>query len=153
MAHNLTITVGDELWDSMQKCRKRLKIAQICQKALQAEVNKFEQLPKGVINMETIIERLREEKKEFESDSYTKGYEQGLKWAQEASFSDLSHYADLKELLSSTILPDQLFIPEDEIEFKRDIEQAEETEYDWVEFQKGWLAAVIYFWDTVSDKI
>lgn len=103
--------------------------------------------------MEDVIERLRKEAKDFEGESYSQGYARGTKWAKEAQYAELRYFASMRGLLRERPLPGFDILPEEEWEAKRSLEDQNETSWDDVEYQRGWLAAVVDFWDTVADKI
>lgn len=153
MAHNLMITVPDELWAAISKWRSRLHLAKICQDALEAEVHKLENVPKEVKQMEDVIERLRKEAKDFENESYAEGYARGTEWAKEAKYSELREYASMREMLRERLLPGFNILSEEEWDVKKSSEEDAETSWDGDQYQLGWLAAVVDFWDTVADKI
>ena len=153
MAHNLMITVSDELWTAISKWRSRLHLAKICQDALEAEVHKLENVPKEIKQMEETIERLRKEAKSFKDESYSEGYARGTEWAKEAKYAELRQFASMRELLGERLLPGFNILPEEEWEAKKSFEDEDEMSWDDDEYQLGWLAAVVKFWDTVADKI
>lgn len=58
----LNITISDELYAALQTWRDRINISKICQEAIAKEVAKLEDLPRQAVELETLIDRLREEK-------------------------------------------------------------------------------------------
>ncbi len=145
MAYNLTITIPNDLWGKIQRWRGRLQLASICQRALAAEVRKLESVPQDVKDMEATIERLRKEAQDYREHSYAEGYERGQGWAEDADYADLVHFPDLRQLLREQLPSDFNILPDEERELS--------SEWDSVEYQRGWLAAVIDFYDRVAAKL
>ena len=143
MSHNLTITVPEDLWEKIEKWRSRLAIAKICQAALAAEVAKFEDLPEQIEELEEIIHRLKTEKIDFERESYARGFVEGISWAKQASYAQLGEKAEIatKRDQSDWILGE-------------DVPTGDEFEIaDALCYQRGWLDAVLHFWELVESKL
>lgn len=146
MAHNLTITISEELWQAIERWRDQLTLSRICQQALAKEINRLEMLPKEVREMEKVVERLRAEKGDFKAESYRAGFEDGIAWAKKASYKELLEWADTASI--SGLVLDNWVLPEELEEEDEDEKVVDEPRY-----QRGWLDGVLKVWKTVKTKI
>ena len=65
----------------------------------------------------------------------------------------LRHFASMRELLRALLLSGFNILPDEEWDEKQSFEDENGESWDDTEYQRGWLAAVIAFWDAVADKI
>ena len=142
MAHNLTITVSEELWTGIERWRDRLPISRICQEALAREVAIFEKLPQEVSEIERLIERLRAEKVDHRAQCYRNGVEAGISWAKVASYPELQ---DMADTASRNLVLDHWMLPGGE--------EVDDQLVDEPRYQRGWLDGVLKVWKIVKDKI
>lgn len=95
----VTISVPDELHRSLERFRERLKISKICQDALAKEIAKLEQLPRGALELEELVERLRHEKADADRQWFAQGVTDGISWTRGASYPELLAAADTDRAL------------------------------------------------------
>ncbi len=114
--------------------------------------------------MEAIIARLRREKAEVQTDYFSKGKEDGLRWAKAASYTDLEYARNFDPAgedgrYDPTIpLHDDFLghyfidaLEADPLTFPgHDEDELNELAKKWLD---GWIEAVRQFWHEVSDKI
>lgn len=96
MSKPITITIPDSLHARLQKCKEKLKVSQVCQKALDEKISDWERKTEAIQGdpeMEEIIARLRSEKAELEDQWYQKGLRAGLHIARRVSYEKLKFLA------------------------------------------------------------
>jgi predicted CopG family antitoxin len=90
----LTISIPDELHRSLERFRERLNISKVCQEALAKEIAKLEQLPRGALELEEMVERLRDEKAAADKHWFAQGVTDGISWTHGAAYPELLAAAD-----------------------------------------------------------
>jgi hypothetical protein len=95
----LTISVPDELHRSLERFRDRLNISRVCQEALAREIAKLEQLPRGALELEKLVERLRDEKAATDRQWFAQGATDGIDWTRGAAYPELVAAADPAQAL------------------------------------------------------
>lgn len=171
MVKKFNLSVPDELAERIEARRDYLgSLSAIFQDAVAKKLQQkedFERRIKEETSMEEVIERLKAEKTKAETDYFSKGKQDGLKWAKSASYTDLQYAIrfDPGELTAhgmmyppDAILRDErlgdyfseilethpLMRPEDEDDILNDFAE------EWL---NGWIEAINAFWDEVSDKL
>jgi len=162
------LSVPDALARKIDDRRNQLgNLSAIFQNALAEQIMKleeFEERLKGDQDMEATIARLKREKAEVQNDYFSKGKEDGLRWAKAASYKDLEYARRFDPkgedgMYDPTIpLHDDVlghyFIDALEADPLTDpgYDEDELNEYakKWLD---GWVEAVHQFWQEVSDKI
>ncbi len=162
------LSVPDALARKIDDRRDQLgNLSAIFQNALAEKIMKqeeFEERLKGDQDMEAIIARLKREKAQFQNDYFSKGREDGLRWAKAASYKDLEYARRFdpkgKDGLYDPTIPlhddvlGHYFIDALEADPLTDpgYDEDELNEYakKWLD---GWVEAVHRFWQEVSDKI
>jgi flagellar biosynthesis chaperone FliJ len=162
MVQRVTISVPDDLYVKMQKWRKEFNFSQVFQTAMSDLIEKKENFlnrVKETENMEAIIERLKKQKADYQSDLNEDGKNEGLSFAKSADYDDLiyalnariydawdrdsqleDYWKDTCEGLEESFgikVTDDLGEPTDEFE-------------EWFE---GWKEGVEAFWGEVEDKL
>lgn len=92
MAHKVTISVPDDLYEKMSEWRDSFNFSQIFQNAMSkmiARKEEFHQKIKEEFDFSAIIERLRKEKHEAENDYFEKGKKDALEWLKTAHYKDI----------------------------------------------------------------
>jgi len=170
MTQKFTLSVPNELAAKIEERRDYLgNLSAIFQKAVQAKIQQkedFEQRMKGDASMNEIIERLRGERRQEVQDCRSQGLDDGLEWAQAASYRELKyaavHFKMHDDLYGRPLAPNVLFGDEvlgDYLSEKicDDPLMAPEEGYDLdtpaVEWLSGWLEAVQGFWSEVYNKV
>ncbi|MFC1896372.1 hypothetical protein ACFL0Q_06895, partial [Thermodesulfobacteriota bacterium] len=126
---------------------------------------RFRDRIRGEATVEEIVERLRKEKQEEESDYFGRGKEDGFKWAKAASYKQLKHatskWKPLRELVAietydptaDEILGDYfggILAANPELNFdQHDLKHAEFYEA----WEAGWIEAVREFWGEIEGKL
>jgi hypothetical protein len=90
----LTISVPDELRRALERYRDRINVSKICQDALAKEIAKLEQLPRGALELEELVDRLRDEKAAADRQSFAQGVTDGITWTRGAPYEELLAAAD-----------------------------------------------------------
>jgi len=151
----VTVSIPDALHEKMQQHKATLNYSKIFQEAVSTAIASKERLKKNIheeIDMESVIERLRQEKKEIMEDYYEQGKAEGIFFAKNVSFTELEHAGtevDLKYLISSSRFRNDL-LGDYFTDYCRD---SPFSETSLVPFMRGWLEAVKTFWNEVSKKI
>jgi hypothetical protein len=168
MVKKFNLSVPDDLAEKIEQRRDQLgSLSAIFQEAVAAMVKKkeeFEERLKGDDDMEQIIERLRREKLQAQTDYHETGREEGLRWAKAASYTDLEHARkfdprDEDGVYDPTIpLHDDVlghyFIDAMEADPLTNPETDEDELNDFArQWLDGWLEAVQEFWSAVKDKL
>ncbi|MDQ7782336.1 MAG: hypothetical protein RDU20_05645 [Desulfomonilaceae bacterium] len=162
------LSVPDALARKIDARRDQLgNLSAIFRDALADRIRKqeeFEERLKGDQDMETIIARLKKEKTQLRTDYFSKGKEDGLRWAKAASYKDLE-YAGRFEPEGRDGLYDPTTTLHDDVLGHYFIDALEadpltDPGYDeddlnehakkWLD---GWLEAVHQFRQEISDKI
>ena len=162
------LSVPDALAQKIYGRRDQLgNLSAIFQDALAEKIRKqeeFEERLKGDQDMEATIARLKREKAQLQTDYFSKGKEDGLRWAKATSYNDLE-YARRFDPKGEDGLYDPTIPLHDDVLGHYFIDALEadpltDPGYDEDELNEhakkwldGWLEAVHQFWQAVSDKI
>jgi hypothetical protein len=172
MVKRYSVSVSDELGEKIDQWKNELSPSTIFQQAMSAEIAKKEGFVKRIKedqDMESIIERLRQEKKASENKYFEFGKEEGLEWAKAANYEDLVFTVnkDLDDLIGLMRLhwravPDEGILlelrnyfcgqlyEELELPFDKDNDDLDPFVVEWLD---GWLEGVQAFWREISDKL
>lgn len=163
MAKKINLTVPDDLYDKMQEWKDSFNYSGIFQKAVAREIKfeeEFQQRLEKDVDMEQIILRLREEKKEAEANCYRAGRERGLLWARAASFDSLRvtiRYMDEGIDFGTQPTFEKIKFLDEEMKETSYLNYRAwlHREYDKMndEFLRGFLKSVWEFWKKVRDKL
>jgi hypothetical protein len=169
MVKKFNLSVPDDLAQKIDQRRDYLgSLSAIFQAAVAEKIRKkeeFEQRLEGDEDMDQIIERLKREKVQSQTDYHGKGREEGLQWAKAASYPDLMYAArsfdptdgdgvydptiplhnnTLGHYFIDAMEADALMNPES------DEDELNEFAKQWLQ---GWLEAVQDFWTEVKAKL
>jgi hypothetical protein len=162
------LSVPDALAQKIDDRRDQLgNLSAIFQDAIAAKISKqeeFEKRLKGDEDMEATILRLRREKAGIQTDYFSKGKEEGLKWAKAASYTDLQYAVRFDPKDEEGLYDPRIPLHDNVLGyyFMEALEADPLTDpgYDedelnllaktWID---GWIEAVHQFWQEVSDKI
>ena len=143
MAKTISITIPENLHESLQAVKDSLNVSGICQEAIASAV-KIEELKKGdTENMEIIIERLRAEKKAFVKDCKEKGFKAGLEGAKELPYQDMVAFAN-----GATPPHYEGWLEHELEDFLYD-----DPYFDADSYEEGWHNGVKEFWKQVKNKL
>ena len=157
MARKITLTVPDALYKKINEWRSAFNMSRIFQDAVSEAIRRKEDFHRRLeeeSGLSEIVQRLRQEKSNWEKTLFYRAVTEGQHWAASA------HYEDL--LLAVSITPDQILTQPDlekqlRLTWKNmaNIPLAESAEPEV--FQKtvlaGWKKGVSDFWEMVQDKI
>ena len=139
LAERLTISIPSDLYNRLQKVKADLNISKICQTAIESRVT-FEEIYKQEKNqMQALIDKLRKEKEEIETNAHETGLKEGLEDAKELTYTEFK-YIETNNALS-----------EDLTEWLQNHRMDEDT--DITAYKKGWIEGVLQIWSDVKDKI
>ncbi len=95
MTKKFNLSVPDELAEKIEARREYLgNLSALFQDAVMEKIHKqeeFERRLKGDVDMQAVVERLKQEKMDVEGDYREQGQRAGLAWAKAASYSDLKY--------------------------------------------------------------
>jgi hypothetical protein len=165
MAKKITISVPDKLHEKMQVWKKSLNFSRIFQETISDLIQKKEDFKKRLKedpDMEAIIERLRKEKQESETEWFDQGKLDGIDWAKN------SHYSEIKEALNFEVetngWPNCKTVGEHLEHLRTDTEPEEEYyqlfgDNRWelsesgLKYLEGFKKGILKFWDEIKDKL
>src|SRR6056297_3158252 len=99
MSKRITVSIPDKVVKAIEPYEDKMNFSEIFQRAVLFEAQRQELFKKikikkkGDVNMDAIIERLKQEKEEVEKSYREKGKEDGYEWAITA------HYQEIQEVL------------------------------------------------------
>lgn len=143
----LNITIPDELYAALEMWRGRINISRVCQEAIAKELAKLQDLPRQAAELETLVDRLREEKATADRAFFAQGVSDGIAWARGASYQELRLRGerDQPDWRVQDSWPDAL---------RRSARRyASDPVFDEETYAKGWLAGVAEVWQRVKDKV
>ena len=155
MSQKITITIPDKLFVRLNGVKENINnVSALCQKAIEWEVYRQEliigaklQQKEEKRTMETIVERLKMEKKQYVERFRDQGYEDGYFDAQSMSYTDLMEIIKGDEPICET----QLWSDWLEDKVKEVAQQDDEIDLEaWIQ---GWQEGVAAFWEEVKDKL
>jgi hypothetical protein len=152
----ISISVPEELHKRLEKYRESINLSEIFRAALSAKLDEIESRRKDK-KMETVIEKLRREKKEYENEAYQAG---------QKSFDDSManwSYVDLLKLVAAEWPSSTNWRNQEEGDMWGMLLAISETdESDWAEvegldkqiFASGFLARAKERWETeIKDQL
>lgn len=86
MPYRINIAIPKQLYERLQAVKNLFNVSGVCQEAIEKQIH-LQEL-KGNRNMEA-IERLKEQKAEYDKRYYDEGYEKGLKDAPQMDYEEL----------------------------------------------------------------
>ncbi len=162
MARKITISVPDELYEKMNQWRASLNFSKIFQKTIAAMIQKkeeFHQKLKEEFDFSAIIERLKREKSEIESNFFETGKKDALEWLQTAHYKDIL-YA-LKWEPTESFSTDETLGDYFAHKLKKICEcgvaemnsQCMKANQIIQKYLAGWKEGVLEFWNAVKDEV
>jgi len=143
MAKTISITIPKNLYDRLQVVKDALNVSRICQEAIASVVEIEEFKGMGGQEMETVIERLRAEKRAFVKNCKEMGFKAGLKEAKELS------YEGLVAIIKGGYPFEYTASLEDDI---NDL-KSDDPSFDSGTYMDGWMEGVQEFWKQVKSKL
>jgi hypothetical protein len=140
----LTISVPDDLRRSLDRFRDRLNVSKICQDALMKEIAKLEELPRGALELEEMVERLRSEKASADRRWFAQGVTDGISWTRGAPYPELLAAAD----------PAQPLGDEGSAAVRASVERHRGSPgFDEDNYVAGWRMAAAEVWARVKETV
>ncbi len=161
MAKKITVSVPDELHQKMTEWRESFNFSKIFQMAVSSMIQRkeeFQQRMRSNIDMGAIVERLRQEKAESQSESSELGKKEGVKWARSAHYEELQYalrWLPEKDPQRNEVMGDYfmtLFASDRELQLIAPEGTAKSNEFVRM-FLQGWKEGVEAFWNEIKDKI
>lgn len=157
MSQKITLSIPDLLHEKLEEWRASFNLSKMFQEALTDAIRKKEEFQKRFaedFDISDVIKRLKQEKFDWEKNFYTKGKQEGVKWAKTAHYKDLLYVLGIKDtyqLISDPVLNsyfEKLYSSSD-LEMYAHCDLVEHEE----QFMKGWLDGVYDLWDQVKEKL
>lgn len=162
MAKKITISVPDELHEKMREWKSALNFSKVFQNAVASMISKKEILRHKLseeIDLTSVIDRLKREKMEFESNIVENGKKDGLEWSKTAHYKELQ-YALSWEPNGNPAKDEQLgdyFSQALKKYTKRLAATGRQAQNRLNELSRnyldGWKEGVELFWNEVKDKL
>lgn len=157
MSKKVTVSIPDLLHEKMEKWRESFNLSKMFQDAVTDAIQKKEELQKRIredLDLNQIVERLRQEKQQAEGNSYESGKSDGVTWAKTAHYEDLMYALDWKEFdqaLEDRVLGD-FFDKKQRGNRLMTVTPEGVNEYFRV-YLDGWKNGVEQFWEEIHDKL
>ena len=143
MAKRINITITDNLFEKLQTVKENLNVSGVCQEAIASAVKIEELKQKGTVDMGTVIERLREEKRAFVQVYHVQGKEEALEDAKEIPYGDFVAISEGEDPRSLGRFDGRWF--EDRLR--------SDPDFDINAFFEGWVEGIKEFWEDIKGKI
>lgn len=171
MTKKITISVPDELHEKMEKWKESFNFSRVFQEAISEKIQRkedFQERLKGGSNMQTIIERLKEEKIKSGEDYYEEGKKDGLEWAKAAHYDEIQYALQWETVKDIQQHQPGLFATDptkDEVlgeyfgeVMKEDLYMGFDTNHDmpndhFIAWEIGWKEGIEAFWNEVAEHL
>lgn len=157
MAKKVTISIPDMLHEKLEKWRESFNLSKMFQDAVSEAIQRKEEFQKRIredLDLNQIVDRLRQEKLQSEGNYYQSGKSDGLRWAKTAHYDDLLyalHWNNLENAVKDQVLGEYFQ------EMHQDNRLLRANTYNngeyFLNYLKGWKQGVAYFWDEVKEKL
>lgn len=110
MAKKVTISIPDMLHEKLEKWRESFNLSKMFQDAVVEAIQRKEEFQKRIredLDLGQIIDRLRAEKQQSETNSLEAGKNDGIRWAKTAHYDELQyalHWSDLENATKDKVL-------------------------------------------------
>ncbi len=162
VSRRLTIAVPESLYDRLQKVKEEINISGVCQEALERAVT-LKEFTLNCSDRETLIERLKLERKAVLTQIKEKGFKFGQKSAQQLTYQDFQRIELRKNITAN--LDEAAF--EDMWEFLNSHQPQAEmgldedglcgllvlNEGNKAAFVKGWIEGILSVWDDIKNQV
>ena len=160
MAQRINVAVSNELHQRLQVVKEEIgNVSAIFQEALLPKIEFAEALKKAKNNRDKAIARLRQEKEEADSESFSCGKMEGLKDAENLEYQvfieleqieeNKDEYIRYDQWVDLDLLPDTL--KDSFSEFFSEPEN--KSYYNQQKYLAGWFDGVMEFWNDVKKEI
>ncbi len=162
MTRKITISVPDELYEKMNQWRASFNFSKIFQKAIAAMIHKKEEFQSKIkeeFDFTAVIERLKKEKLEIESNYFETGKKDALEWLKTAHFKDILYALKWEptESFSSDETLGEYFAHKVKIFCQYGLaemnSQCGKANVIVQKYLAGWQEGVREFWNAVKDEV
>jgi len=157
MAKKVTVSIPDMLHEKMEKWRESFNLSKMFQDAVSEAIQKKEELQKRIrddLDLNQIVERLRNEKLQSEGNYFETGRADGVRWAKTAHYEDLIYarsWNDADNATQDRLLGDYFT---EKVRVNRLMEMTPEGANQHLKvYVEGWKSGVEQFWSEVCDKL
>ncbi|MDP3480820.1 MAG: hypothetical protein Q8R88_13695 [Desulfoprunum sp.] len=157
MAKRVTVSIPDMLHEKMEKWRESFNLSKMFQDAVMEAIQKKEDFQKRIredLDLQEIIERLRNEKARSEGDFFDSGRRDGLLWARSAHYDDLMYALDWDDV--DNAVKDQIlggFFQEKSKNNKLLEARPDGLSESFRVYVKGWKSGIEQFWNEIQEKL
>lgn len=157
MARKITLSIPDLLYDKMERWRRSFNLSKIFQEAVAEAIQKKEEFQKRLQedhDLNSVIERLREEKAQSEGNFFVNGRRDGAMWAKSASYDDIMYALSWQDIDSATT--DKVLGSFFQEKFKTD--NLMDTQGNIIKeyarlYLTGWQRGLEEFWNEIKNKL
>ncbi|WP_136808095.1 hypothetical protein [Desulfosediminicola flagellatus] len=157
MAKKVTVSIPDMLHEKMEEWRESFNLSKMFQDAVTEAIQRKEDLQKRIredLDLNQIVDRLRQEKMQSEGNYYDSGKSDGVVWAKTAHYEDLMYALGWSDF--DKVVEDEVFGDYFSLKKARNALMAVTpdgiNEYFRV-YLEGWKNGVEQFWQEVQDKL
>ena len=157
MAKKVTISIPDMLHEKLEQWRESFNLSKMFQDAVVEAIQRKEEFQKRIkedLDLGQIIERLRSEKMQSETNSLEAGKNDGIRWAKTAHYDDLQyalHWSDLENATKDSILG-HYFTTNSSLNRLLQSNTYCDTKYA-LSYLNGWKQGVEQFWEEIREKL
>ena len=157
MAKKVTVSIPDLLYEKMEQWRASFNLSKMLQEAVAEAIQKKEDFQKRLredLDLNQIIERLRQEKRQSEGDYYETGRQDGLNWAKSAHYDDLIYainWEACEEAEDDPVLGP--YFAEKKVARRPRPCEGQASPNLFRLYLSGWQSGVGQFWEEVREKI
>ena len=161
MSKKYTVTLKDDLAERYDACKDSINLSQCCQQGLLPKLEYIERRdrPFEEKDMESVIERLKREKEEFEQDIKADGLKAGRVDAPYYHYSSLKTIVDFTDELNGNPYLEASALLDRLDDIGSDGEDIQTTHLenlpkeDWNLFLDGYIDGILAFWEQVEPKL
>lgn len=164
MSKKITVSVPDDLYEKMREWRSTFNFSKVFQHAMANMIQKKENLQKKIseeIDLSAVIDRLKREKMEFESNIVENGKKDGVEWSKTAHYSEIQYALNWDPETSEHPVKDErlgdYFTQVFNHYRERLAATGRQAQSRLNEMSKkyldGWKEGVELFWNEVKDKL
>lgn len=157
MAKKVTVSIPDLLYEKMEQWRASFNLSKMLQEAVAEAIQKKEDFQKRLredLDLNQIIERLRQEKRQSEGDYHETGRQDGLNWAKSAHYDDLIYainWEAFEEAEDDPVLGP--YFAEKKVARRPRPSEGQASPNLFRLYLSGWQSGVGQFWEEVREKI
>ncbi|EKD38287.1 MAG: hypothetical protein ACD_75C00789G0002 [uncultured bacterium] len=157
MAKKVTISIPDMLHEKLETWRESFNLSKMFQDAVVEAIQRKEEFQKRIredLDLGQIIERLRSEKMQSETNSLEAGKNDGIRWAKTAHYDDLQyalHWSDLENAAKDSVLG-HYFTTNASLSRLLQSNTYCDPKYA-LSYLNGWKQGVEQFWEEIREKL